>query len=271
MTDSQTDISPEEARSALSWLIAMGADEIVVGEPVDRFATAVKVEPPQPKAKLAMPATAPAAAVPQAPSAIASVLPGALDTIEQLETALLAMEDCALKRTASNLCFAGGRPGGHTMVIGDVAGREEDLEGAPFAGQSAALLERMLATIGLTSTSENLSQAVSLFNLIPWRPPGQRPPTEQEVAQCLPFLLRAIELMQPKYILCFGALPAQSLLQRSDSLMVLRGKWFELGVGGRSIPLITTFSPRMLLQQRAQKRLAWRDLLSLQEMMQGHG
>lgn len=272
MTDVQTDMTPEEAGAALSWLIAMGADEIVSDHAVDRFATPAKSQVTEAKPKLAAAAVqAPKAPPVRLPAQGVPVSLAELQSIEQIEMALLALEDFALKRTASNLCFAGGALHGHTMVIGDVAGREEDVEGAVFAGQAAALLTRMLSAIGLSTTGENPRHAVSLFNLVPWRPPGQRPPTEQEVAQLLPYLMRAIEICEPRYILCFGGLSAQALLQRSESLMVLRGKWFELSVAGRGIPLITTFSPRMLLQQRAQKRLAWRDLLSLQEKMTQDG
>lgn len=273
MTDIQTDMSPAEARAALEWLIAMGVDEIVSESPVDRFTTpaaspAAAAKPKQ-QAAPAAPVAKPAVVV--APASAEACKTAECTSIAELEAGLLAMEDCPLKRTASNLCFAGGTFTGHTMVISDVAGREEDLEGAPFAGQSAALLERMLGAIGLSSTGETAEQAVSLFNLIPWRPPGQRPPSEGEIAQCLPYLQRAIEIIQPRFILCFGNLPAQALLGRSESLMMLRGKWFELTVSGRSVPVMTTFSPRLLLQQRAQKRLAWRDLLSLQEKIKDNG
>jgi DNA polymerase len=262
MTANQTDMRPDEARQALSWLIAMGADEVIQDEPVNRFAATKPADvPPPPSPAVAVVAAASAAP----PSSVANCR-----SIVELEAALAALEDCALQRTASHLCFAGGNLQGRTMVIGDVAGSEEDREGATFAGQSAALLERMLAAIGLSSSKDAAPpQAASLFNLIPWRPPGNRPVTPQEVELCLPFLLRAIELLQPRFILGFGGLPAQALLKRSDTLMAMRGKWFEMNIAGRSIPMISTFSPRMLLQQRAQKRLAWRDLLTLQDKMRG--
>lgn len=257
MTTQQTEFTPEEARQALAWLIAMGADEIVQEEPVNRFAAPTKPAPAKPAI------IAPVAAAAASPSAASEC-----QSIAELDAALSSIEDSALRKTASNLCFAGGNLAGHLMVIGDVAGRDEDVEGTPFAGASAVLLNRMLAAIGLSSAADAPpAQAASLFNLIPWRPPGNRPVTPQEVEQCLPFLTRAIEITSPHFILCFGTLPAQALLSRSDSLMAMRGKVFELAISGRSIPLISTFSPRLLLQQRAQKRLAWRDLLTLQEMM----
>lgn len=271
MTDKQTDIGPEAARAALAWLVEMGADEIIVEQAVDRFAAPVAaVEAPPRKPGIAPPPQAspqqrkPAKLQPT-PSAARSA--SDCKSVEELEAALLGMEESALKRTASNLCFAGGNLAGRAMVVGDVAGREEDLEGAPFAGQNAALLDKMLSAIGLSAQAEEAAGAVSLFNLIPWRPPGNRPPTDAEVADCLPYLQRAIEIVKPDFILCLGGLAAQSLLGTTENLMMMRGKWFELSLGGRSIPLITTFPPRLLLQQRAQKRLAWRDLLSLQEKM----
>lgn len=265
MSSGQTGISAEEARKALDWLVAMGADEIISETPVDRFAQSAKpsaaTQPAPPPQKPAAVAAKPAVAAAK-PASVA-----ACASIAELEQALQALEDCALKRTASTLCFSGGMADAHVMVIGDVAGSEEDREGAVFAGQTLALLTRMLAAIGLSPAAGEPQSAVSLLNLVPWRPPGNRPPTPQEVEQLVPFTVRAVEILRPRAILCFGGLPAQALLGRTDSLMTMRGKWFELASGGRSIPLLSTFPPRMLLQQRAQKRLAWRDLLTLQDRL----
>ena len=122
----------------------------------------------------------------------------------------------------------------------------------------------MLGAIGLSTAS------VSLFNFIPWRPPGNRTPTEAEIQVCQPFLMRAIELCQPKFILCFGLHPAQRLSGKSEGLMALRGKWFELQIGTRKTPVMASFHPSYLALQRAQKRLAWRDLLLLKEAIDAH-
>ena len=244
-------MNAHEAQAALSWLIEMGADEIVGEEPVNRFVVA-------PPAVVAAPVSKaePARANPS--------MAEACNTLDELQTALLALENFPLKKTASNLCFSGGDPKSSVMVIGDVPGRDEDIEGKVFAGQNELLLERMLGAIGLSTTS------VSLLNFIPWRPPGNRTPTEAEMQMCQPFLLRAIELCQPKFILCFGLHPAQRLSGKNEGLMALRGKWFELQIGPKKIPVMASFHPSYLTLQRAQKRLAWRDLLLLKEAIDAH-
>ena len=150
------------------------------------------------------------------------------------------------------------------MVIGDVPGRDEDIEGKVFAGQNLLLLEKMLGAIGLSADS------ASFFNFIPWRPPGNRTPTDAEVQLCQPYIMRAIELCQPRFILCLGGHPAQRLSGKSAGLLSLRGKWFELAIGPRKIPVLASFHPSYLLKQPGQKRLAWRDLLLLKEALDAH-
>ena len=244
-------MNAHEAQAALSWLIEMGADEIVGEAPVNRFLAAApavvavsvsKVEPAAPT-----PSTA-----------------EACNTLEDIQAALLALENFPLKKTASNLCFSGGNPQAHVMIIGDVPGRDEDIEGKVFAGQNALLLEKMLAAIGLSPGR------AALFNLIPWRPPGNRTPTEAEIQLCLPFLLRAIELCGPKFILCLGGQTAQRLSGKSEGLLALRGKWFDLKAGKKKIPVLPSFHPSYLLKQASQKRLAWRDLLAFKEAIDAH-
>jgi uracil-DNA glycosylase len=247
MQTKQNDMSSREARNALSWLIEMGADEIVGEEPVNRFAA-------QPM---------PAAVVEEAVAAPVPSNAASCATLMDLKAALLQL-DCPLKKTASNLCFMGGNLEAPIMVIGDVPGRDEDIEGKVFAGQNGLLLERMLGAIGLSFDT------VSLFNFIPWRPPGNRTVTESEIQMCQPFLLRAIELCRPKFVLCLGMHPAQRLSGRNEGLMNLRGKWFELAAGPEKIPALASFHPSYLNLQVAQKRLAWRDLLAFKEKLDAH-
>ncbi len=147
------------------------------------------------------------------------------------------------------------------MLIGDVPRPDEHNEGKIFAGSHAILLAKMLGAIGLSIES------VGLFNFIPWRPPGNRGVTEAEIAMCQPYVERAIEIVAPKLILSFGQLPMQCLLARKDSLMASRGKWFAYGP--RKIPLLASFHPSYLTLQPAQKRLAWRDLLTFKEALDG--
>ena len=243
-------MNAHEAQAALSWLIEMGADEIVGEAAINRFV----VDPPV--------VVAPVAKVEPARSAPSTA--EACSTLEDLQAALLALENFPLKKTASNLCFAGGNPQAAVMIIGDVPGRDEDIEGKVFAGQNALLLEKMLGAIGLSAGG------VSLFNLIPWRPPGNRTPTEAEIQLCQPFLLRAIELCGPKFILCLGGQSAQRLSGKSEGLLSLRGKWFDLKTAKKKIRVLPSFHPSYLLKQAGQKRLAWRDLLAFKVAVNAH-
>jgi uracil-DNA glycosylase len=255
-----TDMTPEQARAALAWLIEMGADEVISEEPINRF-VAVAAEPaiatPLSLPKLvAKPVARKEVAAPSAPPDASSC-----QSIDDIVNALQLLDDCPLKRTASNLCFASGNLQAPIMIMGDVPGRDEDIEGKVFAGQNEMLLAKMLGAIGLSL--EN----VSLFNFIPWRPPGNRAVTEAEIQMCQPFMQRAIELCGPKHILSFGQLPMQCLLGKKESLMASRGKWFEYGE--KKIPLLASFHPSYLALQPAQKRLAWRDLLTFKEALDG--
>ncbi len=250
MQTKQNDMNAHEAQAALSWLIEMGADEIVGEEPVNRFVVAPPV------------VIAPASKV--EPARAAPSTAEACNTLEDLQSALLALENFPLKKTASNLCFANGNFLADIKVIGDVPGRDEDIEGKVFAGQNELLLEKMLAAIGLSFNG------VSQFNLIPWRPPGNRTPTEAEIQICQPYILRAIELCGPKFILCLGGQSAQRLSGKSEGLLSLRGRWFVLKTAKKKIRVLPSFHPSYLLKQASQKRLAWRDLLSFKEALDAH-
>jgi DNA polymerase len=252
MQTKQNDMSPGAAQAALAWLIEMGADEIVGEAPVNRFAAVVA------------PPVVAAAVSKAAPAVTAPSSADACNSLTELQAALLALEDFPLKKTASNLCFADGDPQASVMIIGDVPGRDEDIEGKVFAGQNLLLLEKMLGSIGLSVA------ATSSFNFIPWRPPGNRTLTDAEIQVCQPYILRAIEICRPKFILCLGGHPAQRLSGKSDGLLSLRGKWFDLPIGPAKIPVLASFHPSYLLKQPGQKRLAWRDLLSFKEALDAH-
>ena len=201
MQTKQNDMSPGDAQAAIAWLIEMGADEIV-GR---RRSTALRRWLPRLWLRHRPAKAAPAVAAPSSADAC--------NSLAELQAALLALEDFPLKKTASNLCFADGDPAAQVMIIGDVPGRDEDIEGKVFAGQNLVLLERMLGAIGLSVAS------TSSFNFIPWRPPGNRTPTDAEIHMCQPYIMRAIELCRPKFIVCLGGHPAQRLSGKSDGLL----------------------------------------------------
>jgi DNA polymerase len=193
-----------------------------------------------------------------------------LSSLADIEAALAQFEACPLKKTATNLCFADGNPAARVMLIGEAPGRDEDLQGKPFVGRSGQLLDRMLEAISLSRHAATREESVFITNVVFWRPPGNRTPTEAETTMCLPFLLRTIEVQQPDFIVCLGATPAHRLTGRSDGILKLRGRWLEAQSGGRKIPLLPTLHPAYLLRQPAQKRLAWRDMLLLREALNGH-
>ncbi|PZF75605.1 uracil-DNA glycosylase [Aestuariivirga litoralis] len=263
MDQTPNDMTPHDAAEALRWLSEMGADEIIGESPVNRLAA------PAPRPAPAAPRAAPAPAA--APVAAAQGAAAAqYRTLEEIRQALEGFDACPLKKTATKLCFADGNPSARVMLVGEAPGREEDIEGRPFVGRSGQLLDRMLAAIGLSRMAQDRESAVFITNVIFWRPPGNRTPTEAETQMCLPFLTRTIELQKPDVIVCLGATPAHRLTGRSDGILKLRGKWVTANVSGRNIPLLPTLHPAYLLRQPAQKRLAWRDLLSLRQMLDAH-
>ncbi len=253
------------ARELLDFYIEAGADALVGEEPVDRFA-AVEV-PPRPARAPQPPPTVPdmpQRAAPPAPDAAAMEAREAARsaaTLEELRAILEKFDGCALKATATQLVFADGTPGARVMLVGEAPGRDEDIEGLPFVGRSGKLLDRMLAAIGLDRTS------VYIANIVPWRPPGNRTPTPQESAICLPFITRQIELADPDILVCLGGPSAQTLLGIKDGITKTRGRWFTFNTGKREIRAMPTFHPAFLLRSPLQKRFAWRDFLAIKKAL----
>ena len=182
-------------------------------------------------------------------------------SLEALEAALADFDGCGLKATATKLCFYRGAPKADLMLIGEAPGRDEDLAGRPFVGRAGQLLDKMLAAI-------NLSEAdVHITNIVYWRPPGNRTPTPQEALACRPFLERQIELVAPKFLVAVGGAAAKEVLGVTEGIMKLRGKWREVTIGGRKIPVIATLHPAYLLRTPAAKQRAWQDLLQIRSRL----
>lgn len=274
MQAKQNDMSPFEAAQALRWLAEMGADEIIGEEPVNRLAAAAR-QAAEPRALPAGRPPPPAAPAPKAQAAPAVILPGsspasACMSLEEITAALEIFDACPLKKTATRLCYADGNPAARVMLVGEAPGRDEDIQGKPFVGKSGQLLDRMLAAIGLSRQAQDREGSVFITNTIFWRPPGNRKPSEAEIQMCLTFLLRTIELQKPDVIVCLGEMPVHPLTGRKGSILNLRGAWTAANVSGRNIPLLATLNPSYLLRYPAQKRLAWRDFLSLRQMLDAH-
>ncbi len=183
------------------------------------------------------------------------------NTLAELRERLAAFEGCALKNSATNLVFSDGAENARVMIVGEGPGADEDRTGKPFVGRAGQLLDRMLAAIGLDRTK------VYIANVVPWRPPGNRTPTPQELALCLPFVRRQIELVSPDFLVLLGASAAQTLLDEKEGIMRLRGHWREYECGGRKIRALPMLHPAYLLRAPLKKAQAWRDLRSLKHAL----
>ena len=234
--------------AALRLQIDWGVDEALEDAPLDRL---------KPTSAVLVPATP----TPPSPGPImrAKVAAESANTLEALYRTLSAYRECALAATATKLAVADGNPCAGLVLVGEVPGNEEDLAGRPFAGPAGQLLDRMLASVGLTR------QNLLLANLVPWRPPGGRAPTDQEVQICTQFLWRHLTLLRPHTIVALGALPARTLTGRSDTIRRLRGRWQAVSVPGLPAPISTLvmLNPAYVLRTPTAKREAWADLVAL--------
>lgn len=254
----------DDPHTLLEWHLAAGVDFAVGEAPVDQFAASKiapkpTVSPVIPKRETANSAPSPLAtpSLQNTDPAEAAALAGEAKTLEELEAVLRDFDGCALKLRATQLVFSDGNPEADVMIIGEAPGRDEDLQGKPFVGRSGQLLDKIIGSIGLDRTK------VYIANTVPWRPPGNRTPTPQEVATCRPFLDRQIELVAPKVILTTGAPAAHTMLDTKTPITRLRGQWQKIEIAGLSIDALPTLHPAFLLRQPAQKKLVWRDMLSL--------
>ncbi|MTH96296.1 uracil-DNA glycosylase [Roseibium sp. RKSG952] len=230
------------------------------------FGVPPQPQPPQPQNAPAGPGAAPggerpvilpdAAAVQAARDAARTA--GSLD---ELRKCLERFEGCNLKLTAKNLVFSDGNPDGRVMLIGNAPDRDDDLQGRPFTNRSGQLLDRMLKAVNLDRSS------VYIANVVPWRPPGNRKPTPQETEICKPFILRQIELAKPDVIVFLGEDAVRPLLGGRDGIRKLRGSWNTFPAGGRDVPCLATYHPAYLLRSPLEKRLSWRDFLSLRQKL----
>ena len=271
---SMQDFTIDDARHMLAWQYEMGADEALLDRPaaadsfiigrsddcstdqtkdgIDRQTLAVPAAPPLPHPSAEAAASFHERAI-QGASALSH-----FKHLDGLRDGLLALDTCALKHTASNLCFADGNSGADLMIIGEIPGRDEDRIGIPFAGVAGQLLDRMLASFGRDRSSSYL------VNLLPWRPPGNRTPTDEELALLLPWLYRHIQLAKPLVILLLGGMPCRIVFGQKDGILKCRGRWQNIDFGdGICRPVIASLHPAYLLRSPAQKRLAFADLISL--------
>jgi len=251
----------------LEWYLASGVDWVLEEYPVSRF-TDVSVDKVSKDPVLSIVgghALSSAAELSSGkdlgPIATSASVAGSANSLGELLEIMERFDGCALKHTAMNLVFGDGNPDSHLMLVGEAPGKDEDLRGLPFVGRSGKLLDKMLLSIGVTRAS------CYITNIVPWRPPGNRTPSSQEVAACLPFVVRHIELVKPKILLLLGGAATIALTGLKEGILKLRGNWMKLKIGELSVRAIATFHPAYLLRQPLQKRLAWQDLCAVREAL----
>jgi uracil-DNA glycosylase family 4 len=258
---SDSDLSAE-AHSAKAEAVRAGADGQATRVPHDSTLDRLRRSGPPPSGEGG--ARAPAApASPEIAVMAARDAARSAKTLEELRALLADFEGCALRGTATQLVFADGNPQSRVMFVGEAPGYDEDVVGRPFVGRSGKLLDLMMAAIGLDRT------LVYIANVVPWRPPGNRTPTPQETAICLPFIRRQIELANPDILVCLGGPAMQTLLGVKDGITRSRGRWMPFDTGSREIRALATFHPAFLLRSPLQKRFAWRDFLALKKALAG--
>lgn len=285
----------DAAAALLEWYAAMGVDVTLSEAPIDRFEESARAKAaaesqaarrpsPQPEARRPLPAVEASPQEAMARPAIvgqtaqvpteamvmqARAAAQSAKTLNELKALIQAFDGCNLKLTAKNTVFADGNPASKLMLVGEAPGRDEDIEGRPFVGRSGQLLDRMLNAIGY-SRGHN----AYIANVIYWRPPGNRDPSDVEIAICRPFILRQIELVDPALIVFLGAQPAKALLGGEavkQGINKLRGRWCELEIGDRRFKALPTFHPAYLLRTPIKKREAWRDFLTAKVFLENGG
>jgi uracil-DNA glycosylase family 4 len=180
-----------------------------------------------------------------------------LPTLDAVREVALGCPRCRLAETRRQVVFGEGNPRAEVLVVGEAPGEEEDLTGRPFVGRAGKLLDLLLASVGLPRAS------VYICNVLKCRPPGNRNPQPDEVEACSPYLLRQVELVQPRVIAAFGTFAAQTLLGTTTSIGKLRGRVHEY----RGVPLIPTYHPAALLRHPAWVHPTWEDLQRLREVL----
>ncbi len=181
------------------------------------------------------------------------------DNLEKLKKSIHNIKNCSLKNNATNMVFSDGNPNSKIMLIGEAPGANEDVEGLPFVGRAGALLDKMLAAIDLDR------KKVYISNIINYRPPDNRRPTDEEIKRYLPFISKHIEIINPKILVLLGSTAMNALIGNEVVISKMRGKWIEKKFGNCKTSVIITFHPAFLMRQPAQKKIAWIDLKMIRD------
>ena len=172
----------------------------------------------------------------------------------KLRSEIEKIKNCKLRKSAKNIVFSDGNPNSKIMIIGEGPGANEDMEGMPFIGRAGHLLDKMLESINLSRKS------VYITNVVNYRPPENRSPTEEEIQKYIPFLIRHIEIINPKILLLLGSTALNTIIGNDEVISNVRGKWIEKEIGKCKTSIIASFHPAFLIRQPTQKAMSWVDL-----------
>ena len=181
------------------------------------------------------------------------------DNLERLKKSIMNIKNCSLKNSATKMVFSDGNPKSKIMLIGEAPGASEDQEGLPFVGRAGILLDKMLSSINLDRKN------VYVSNIINYRPPDNRRPTDEEMNRYLPFIKKHIEIISPKILILLGSTAMNALIDNDVVISKVRGQWIEKEFGQCKTSVIVTFHPAFLMRQPTQKKLAWIDLKMIRD------
>ena len=243
--------------SLLRLQMEWGADEALDDAPVDRLRAPVPASNPPPRPRPVPVALAPSGT----PAERALRVAAQAGTMEELKAAIMRFEGDPLRDMASNLVFASGNPAAELLLIGGAPGAGDDRSGVPFSGPEGALLDQMLASVGLTR------DAMLLSPLIPWRPPGGRVPSSGEIQLYRPFLMRMIALAAPERIVLFGTLAAGTVLGSATRPRSIG--WIEAAVDGRPVQVLVLPALAEIMKTATRRRDAWAGMRALRRVVAG--
>jgi len=183
------------------------------------------------------------------------------EKLQKLKNSIKNIKNCNLKKSATNLVFSDGNPSSKIMLIGEGPGANEDKEGLPFVGRAGQLLDKMLLSIKLDRKS------VYITNVVNYRPPENRKPTDIEIARYLPFLTKHIEIINPKILVLLGSTALNTIIGNEVVISKARGKWIKKKIGDCSTQVIASFHPAFLMRQPDQKKMSWIDLKMIRQKL----